>query len=158
MGNYKIFSNQEEDVYSYDEMKSVFDKKAMDNMLEEKRKEYLRDINLKYQKERQERLEKIEKTRKKAVAIAISVFIAAGAVAIAYNDHVMKERFPSITADDMSSVEDSYSYDDFIDYCHYITEVTGAHFAPSQEHYQEVVLSGELKKFIQERDNGGKKL
>ncbi len=158
MGNYKIFSSQEEDIYSYDETKSVFDKKDLDNMLEEKRKEYLRDINLKYQKERQERLDKIEKTRKKAVAIAISVFIAAGAVGIAHIDHVMKERFPSITTDDMSAVEDSYSYDDFIDYCHYVTEVTGVTYIPSQEHYQEVVLSGELKQFIQERDNGGKKL
>lgn len=153
MGNYKTFSSQEENIYGYDEMKSEFNKKDLDNMMEEQKREYLRDINLRHQ----ERLDAIEKAKKKAFAIALSVSIAVGALGIGYVDHVMKDKVPS-TSNDMTSVEESYSYDDFIDYCNYVTETTGVTFIPSQENYRKVVLSGELGKFVQERDNGGKKL
>lgn len=153
MGNYKTFSSQEENIYGYDEMKSEFNKKDLDNMMEDQKREYLRDINLRHQ----ERLSAIEKAKKKAFAIALSVSIAVGAAGIGYVDHVMKDKVPSADTD-MTSVEESYSYDDFMDYCNYVTETTGATFIPSQENYRQVVLSGELKQFIQERDNGGKRL
>ncbi len=153
MGNYKTFSSQEENIYGYDEMKSEFYKKDLDNMMEDQKRECLREINLRHQ----ERLNAIEKAKKKAFAIALSVSIAVGAAGIGYVDYVMKDKVPS-TSNDMTSVEESYSYDDFMDYCNYVTETTGATFIPSQENYQQVVLSGELKQFIQERDNGGKRL
>ena len=69
----------------------------------------------------------------------------------------MKDKIPSVS-NDITSVEESYTYDDFIDYCNYVTETTGATFIPSQENYQQVVLSGELGQFIQEKSNGGRKL
>lgn len=153
MGNYKTFGNQEENVYCYDEMKSMFEKRDLDNLMEDQKREYLRNINLRHQ----ERLNVIEKTKKKAFAIALSVSIAVGAAGIGYVDHVMKDKVPTLD-NDMTSVEESYSYDDFIDYCNYVTETTGATFIPSQENYRQVVLSGELKQFVQEKDNGGKKL
>lgn len=153
MGNYKTFGNQEENVYYYDEMKSMFEKRDLDNLMEDQKREYLRNINLRHQ----ERLNVIEKTKKKAFAIALSVSIAVGAAGIGYVDHVMKDKVPTLD-NDMTSVEESYSYDDFIDYCNYVTETTGATFIPSQENYRQVVLSGELKQFVQEKDNGGKKL
>lgn len=153
MGNYKTFSSQEENVYNYDEMKSEFNKKDLDNMMEDQKREYLREINLRHQ----ERLNAIERAKKKALAIALSVSVAVGALGIGYVDHVMEDKVPSVDTD-ITSVEESYSYDDFIDYCNYVTETTGATFIPSQENYKQVVLSGELGQFIQERDNGGKKL
>ena len=153
MGNYKMFNSQEENIYGYDQMKSEFDKKDLDNMMENQKKEYLRQINLKHQ----ERLNAIEKAKKKALAIALSVSIAVGATGIGYVNHVMNDNTSSVD-NDISSVEESYSYDDFIDYCNYVTESTGTTFIPSQDNYKQVVLSGELKQFIQERDNGGKRL
>lgn len=153
MANYKTFGNQEENVYNYDEMKREFNKRDLDNMMEDSKREYLRNIELKHQ----ERLDAIEKAKKKAFAIALSVSIAVGAAGIGYVDYVMKDKVPS-TSNDMTSVEESYSYDDFIDYCNYVTETTGATFIPSQENYQQVVLSGELGQFIQEKNNGGRKL
>ena len=153
MGNYKMFNSQEENIYGYDQIKSEFNKKDLDNMMEDKKKEYLREINLKHQ----ERLNAMEKAKKKAFAIALSVSIAVGAAGVGYVNHTMNDNTSSVDTD-ITSVEESYSYDDFIDYCNYITETTGATFIPSQDNYKQVVLSGELKQFIQERDNGGKKL
>ena len=153
MGNYKMFNSQEENIYGYDQIKSEFNKKDLDNMMEDQKKECLREINLKYQ----ERLNAMEKAKKKAFAIALSVSIAVGAAGIGYVNHAMNDNTSSVDTD-ITSVEESYSYDDFIDYCNYITETTGATFIPSQDNYKQVVLSGELKQFIQERDNGGKRL
>lgn len=153
MANYKTFGNQEENVYNYDEMKREFNKRDLDNMMEDSKREYLRNIELKHQ----ERLDAIEKAKKKAFAIALSVSIAVGAAGIWHVDHVMKDKIPSVS-NDITSVEESYTYDDFIDYCNYVTETTGTTFIPSQENYQQVVLSGELGQFIQERSNGGRKL
>ncbi len=153
MGNYKMFNSQEENIYGYDQMKSEFNKKDLDNMMEDQKKECLREINLKYQ----ERLNAMEKAKKKAFAIALSVSIAVGAAGVGYVNHAMNDNTSSVD-NDISSVEESYSYDDFIDYCNYVTETTGATFIPSQDNYKQVVLSGELKQFIQERDNGGKRL
>lgn len=153
MANYKVFGSQEENVYNYNEMKREFDKRDLDNMMEDSKREYLRNVELKYQ----ERLNVMEKARKKALAIALSVSVAVGALGLIYVDHVMKGKINNFD-NDMASVEESYSYDDFIDFCNYVTETTGETFIPSQENYQQVVLSGELGQFIQERSNGGKRL
>lgn len=150
MGNYKVFNIQEENTYYYEEMKQQFNKRDLDNMMEDKKKEYLRDVNLKYQ----ERVNKMEQAKKKALAIALSVSVAVGAIGIGYVDKVMKEKVPSLDTD---TIELSYSYDDFIDYCNYLNS-NGIKFEPSQDNYRQVIASGELTQFINERDNGGKRL
>jgi hypothetical protein len=165
--NYKNFDKQEELVISYDETKRIFvnrdNKRQLDELVELQNKrmaEFIENDNKRMEEYNQRIIDKYRETRKKALAAVLSIAIIGGGVlGVHHVDKIMDKGSDVVDIPDTNVVQVTTTYDDFLDFCNYMTETTGNYFAPSKENYELVIQSGELENFVKNNlNNGGKSL
>lgn len=167
--NYKNFEKQEELVISYDETKRIFvnrdNKKQLDELVElqnQRIAKLIEEDKARAEEYNQRVAAKFKDARKKALAAVLSIAIIGGGVlGVNHVNKVMTENSSDVVdIPDAPQVEQTTTtYDDFLEFCNYMTETTGNYFAPSKENYEQVVQSGELANFVENNlNNGGKSL